>query len=73
MGPLTGHNGGCSRAALNECPLLGVKQTSHGRVAMSANNPKRTCDEPISRLSRKIVGSQYHGSIGLGLLFEELT
>jgi hypothetical protein len=34
---------------------------------------KRTCDEPISRLSRKIVGSQYHGSIGLGLLFEELT
>jgi hypothetical protein len=24
-------------------------------------------------LSNKIVGSQYHGSVGLGLLFEELT
>jgi hypothetical protein len=32
---------------------------------MSPFDPKRTCDEPISRLSRKIVGSQYHGSIGL--------
>ena len=54
---------------------LGVGSTGHGNTAlrMSAFGPKRTYDEPISRLSRKIVGSQYHGSIGLGLLFEELT
>jgi hypothetical protein len=52
---------------------FGVKQTQLFAAQMSANDPKRTCDEPISRLSRKIVGSQYHGLVGLDLLFEELT
>jgi len=60
-----------------ECPLsrslLGVKRTWAVALHMSANDPKRTCDEPISRLPRKIVDSQYQGLVGLGLLFEELT
>jgi len=36
---LSGH---VARAA--ECPLLGVKRTSHGHAAMSAFDPKRTSE-----------------------------
>ena len=54
-------------------PCSGVKQTGRFTLQMSAYDPKRTSDEAISRLSRKIVGSQYQGLVGLGLLFEELT
>jgi hypothetical protein len=33
----------------------------------------RMLSRVMARLFRKIVGSQYYGSVGLGLLFEELT
>jgi hypothetical protein len=52
-----------SRDRRNGLPLISGK---HGACLFL------TSDEPISQLSRKIVGSQYHGSIGLGFLFEEL-
>ena len=36
----SGHSSGAS-----QCPLSGVKQTSHGPLAMSASDPKRTLAE----------------------------
>ena len=33
----------------------------------------RMLSSVVGELFKKIVGSQHHGSVGLGLLFEELT
>src|SRR5262249_36886670 len=38
--PLLAHSG--HRHPLSQCPLLGVKRTSHGLAGMSAFDPKRT-------------------------------
>jgi len=40
MSPLLAQSGHAGRG--NECPLLGVKQTSGGRASMSAYDLKRT-------------------------------
>jgi hypothetical protein len=43
------------------------------RLGRSGAVPSIILDEGMKRLSNEIVGSQNHGSIGLGLLFEELA
>jgi hypothetical protein len=55
-----------------DIPRIGPNYDVSARSEVGDRTPK-ILDEGANRLFREIVGSQHHGSVGLGLLFEELT